>query len=661
MDGERDNNNNSGEQYRKQRALIFQGGGALGAYEAGVYRVLHDWVYKNLEVNEKNENLFDVIAGTSIGAINGAIILSQVLKNKQADPNGSKKLYRYWGDSANVLEEFWTDRIAGGRNILRDWYDWSFWPWNLFHNTAETMMEAWNNMLDRTEESVPSQWLASTNPFFKEWFGLLHFVTEAWDISASADAARKHWTTRTFGSPNVAAAIPRLDFKLWDNPYGFRFRGEQRRVPFYWGYPNYSLKESCNGYVSDSIQTSFEEKEPRLLLVTVDVKSGDTISFDSYSRGKAYNEYDEYRQDDISDEVECYDVSNRENLRRIYDHYIEYDNGIQWEQLSTTFSMPELYRYASLEDKSSKQRKGKEEDGKKKNNNKIEKERTYWDGGMSSNTPLRELIDLHKRYWKTKIGDAKLWDGGDNPVKKIKIPSLDVYIADVWPAQISDYPVPSDNDFVISRKTDLLLMDKTEYEESVTKMITDYINLASDLIQALEDQKADSKVKDILDKRFAKSTIHTNRNRKTYREFLLKGRFEIDRLMRIERKDDSYAIGLAMEDFSSHSINQLLALGKYDALDKVIHTLAYAVQNLDGRGVTKDTKDALLAHLKNARKFLGKSPENFDYRIVMEEHLYKFIVEVKDREKLGELGPQARLLRAYGDMPKEATATSAIA
>jgi NTE family protein len=29
---------------QKQRALVLQGGGALGAYEAGVYRVLYDWI-----------------------------------------------------------------------------------------------------------------------------------------------------------------------------------------------------------------------------------------------------------------------------------------------------------------------------------------------------------------------------------------------------------------------------------------------------------------------------------------------------------------------------------------------------------------------------------------------------------------------------------------
>ena len=97
----------------KQRALIFQGGGALGAYEAGVYRVLHDWIYKNFIAGKKNENFFDIIAGTSIGAINGAIVVSYVLKNKreveqrrkQGD-NEPRNWLEYWNGSADVLEQF---------------------------------------------------------------------------------------------------------------------------------------------------------------------------------------------------------------------------------------------------------------------------------------------------------------------------------------------------------------------------------------------------------------------------------------------------------------------------------------------------------------------------------------------------------------------------
>ena len=44
-------------------ALVLQGGGALGAYQAGVFQAIHE---ANIEV--------DWICGTSIGAINGALI-----------------------------------------------------------------------------------------------------------------------------------------------------------------------------------------------------------------------------------------------------------------------------------------------------------------------------------------------------------------------------------------------------------------------------------------------------------------------------------------------------------------------------------------------------------------------------------------------------------
>src|SRR5271168_177518 len=46
-----------------QIALVFQGGGALGAYQGGVYQALHE---AGIEP--------DWVIGTSIGAINGAII-----------------------------------------------------------------------------------------------------------------------------------------------------------------------------------------------------------------------------------------------------------------------------------------------------------------------------------------------------------------------------------------------------------------------------------------------------------------------------------------------------------------------------------------------------------------------------------------------------------
>jgi NTE family protein len=66
-----------------QRALVLQGGGALGAYEAGVLNILsRNLRMEDKENGEENRLLFDVIAGTSIGAMNGAILVSQYLETK---------------------------------------------------------------------------------------------------------------------------------------------------------------------------------------------------------------------------------------------------------------------------------------------------------------------------------------------------------------------------------------------------------------------------------------------------------------------------------------------------------------------------------------------------------------------------------------------------
>jgi patatin-like phospholipase/acyl hydrolase len=48
----------------KQSALVLQGGGALGAYEAGALTVL----CKELTYEYREGPLYDIVAGTSIGA-----------------------------------------------------------------------------------------------------------------------------------------------------------------------------------------------------------------------------------------------------------------------------------------------------------------------------------------------------------------------------------------------------------------------------------------------------------------------------------------------------------------------------------------------------------------------------------------------------------------
>jgi len=64
------------------RALIFQGGGSLGAYEAGAYKAIKELSQYNRQKVMGNEPLFHIVSGTSIGAINAAILVSYVKENK---------------------------------------------------------------------------------------------------------------------------------------------------------------------------------------------------------------------------------------------------------------------------------------------------------------------------------------------------------------------------------------------------------------------------------------------------------------------------------------------------------------------------------------------------------------------------------------------------
>ena len=95
-----------------QRALILQGGGALGAYEAGVIKAL---ARRLTEEDERNgyggqRPLFDIVAGASIGAMNGAMLVCHVLNNIREQPRASNS--ECWLDAVDRLETFWKHELA---------------------------------------------------------------------------------------------------------------------------------------------------------------------------------------------------------------------------------------------------------------------------------------------------------------------------------------------------------------------------------------------------------------------------------------------------------------------------------------------------------------------------------------------------------------------
>ena len=91
------------DQTTGQIVLVFQGGGALGAYQAGVYQALHE-----------AEMEPDWIIGTSIGAINASLIAGNEPENRLA------KLQDFWGRMAR--KEIWrTSSWPGSSDPLSYW------------------------------------------------------------------------------------------------------------------------------------------------------------------------------------------------------------------------------------------------------------------------------------------------------------------------------------------------------------------------------------------------------------------------------------------------------------------------------------------------------------------------------------------------------------
>jgi NTE family protein len=104
---------------KEERAVILQGGGSLGAYEVGAYKAGCQFIkYRDRKLGNSDRPIFDIIAGTSIGAINSAILTSYVIEKKT------------WEGSAERLVDFWnyisTESIPDKfSDYMMSW--WGYW------------------------------------------------------------------------------------------------------------------------------------------------------------------------------------------------------------------------------------------------------------------------------------------------------------------------------------------------------------------------------------------------------------------------------------------------------------------------------------------------------------------------------------------------------
>lgn len=489
-----------------QRALVFQGGGSLGAYEAGVFHVLYHWIKKDLS---SNENVFDIIAGTSIGAINASIIINHFLENKEKDSGIAeeeklKNTLKYWEGSPEKILNFWK-KISS-------------------HSTVYDVILSWiKNSWDFNKDII-----AQMFPYYKPFL----------DSFASGESLRRYYATKK----RIVNGEPDVFTPLFYPPYPtllFNKFIDYTPSAWWYQYSNQPLKEIILDFApklrnddhqkNRGIRTNVYENEPRFLLVAANIKTAMPETFDSY---------------DTTD--------------------------ITINHVLASAAIPINYQYMEI------------------NENK------YWDGGILSNTPVRELISNHTTFW-TKRYEGNLetlldtqdnlafdkWDSYYKIQKENHIPNLSLTIVNLHPAKEEDSHIPSpyDYDMTKDREKDIRFHDKTDYDIKLAQDISDYhdfvdlmTQLASD---AINEIKGKNDVVNDLKQRFEEIVNSPQRTLTRYnqpRHFydLIGKRFDIIYVLKIQRKDDEHTISDKIFDFSSDTVSNLIKKGEIDAFNEII-------------------------------------------------------------------------------------------
>ena len=476
----------------------------MGAYEAGAYKAIYEWLSRKDKTEGKETSItFDIIAGTSIGAMNAAVLTSYVVEN------------------------------------------------GTYEGSAERLVDFWKYL---SKESI-----AGTNPWFKPFWNYLHGLDNA---IATGESARRYYSAKEFaitGVPNVfSPPTPARDNRFFDFIWNTWYR-----------FSNEPLRKSLEKFAKFPIATTYEENQPRLILVSVDVADGVPVTFDSYAKedGSRKTEYGSYIKQD-GKEIG-------------FEHVIRYNDGITADQVMASGCFPINFDYALLEvescyyDSASNNNNHNSVLQRSKNDKggriraaasslhsspdfdlgiECRKEiRYFWDGGMMTNTPLTQLVILHRDYWYKIRG------------LKDKIPTLTVGVINVHPTRQTE--IPTDHDGVVDRKNDITFSDRSHKEEEILLLVSDYVDLIRDLIRVAKDNGVKDKViTSLLNQR---TKYHGLSWRPRLNKEIVEGRFDIDEIIRIERKNDEYTISDKTFDFSSGTITHLLENGYKDALNLI--------------------------------------------------------------------------------------------
>ena len=324
-----------------ENVLILQGGGSLGAFGCGVFKAL---CQKGIKL--------DIVAGTSIGSVNAAIIA------------GGKNVKH----PEELLEEFWLE-----------------------------LAESFVDLDSFTPFSPYLEQLAANSRYFPSISQQSNNESERMIEEYRNKAIKSFFSSAMFGNDKMFKARWRPEYAFTDPEY---FQ------PAKWTYlyDLSPLAKTLEKYIDYNKLKPDGNPNSRLIMTAVNVLTAEPLTFDS----------------------------SRQQITP--------------KHILATCGYP-AYNFPWVE---------------------VEKGIYAWDGGLLSNTPLREVID------SSPVNDKK------------------IFLVENYPKKIN--ALPDNLAEVYHRTRDIIFCDKTLSTVTMSKVITRYLRYISELYQMIEDSIDMSKV-----------------------------------------------------------------------------------------------------------------------------------------------------------------------
>ncbi len=214
------------------RILVLQGGGALGAYEVGTLRCLSETLQnEDKKRNDTDRPLFDVVVGSSMGAVNAAILVHNVISPKTKNHDQ----HRIWDHAIERLHDFymeisepvachplwWINRFCFENSLFEKFWTMSSLAKKMFSVMSlmqhELFFDRESNMesLEKVRKNSDDNFLLF--PFLQYTSFLNH---EKYGTSPTAENARRYYyylASILYGIPKVLSpAIIQPDLLYWD-------------------------------------------------------------------------------------------------------------------------------------------------------------------------------------------------------------------------------------------------------------------------------------------------------------------------------------------------------------------------------------------------------------------------------------------------------------